>query len=346
MQSPFFRANSRTIGDLLDWSVRLYRARFGKLILTAAIFLVPLGLLSGIISGQTMTSYAAVFMQAMQDPEILANREVFTDIQNDNPLLALSYLLMPLSMAATGIATLALTGQALAVLQQRELGIGASIRLGLRRFWAWVGMTFAMYAAYFGVAIVVMVIFFILFFFLIIVASGFVAFENAAQGSEPGTAGFIGMLVGILCLYIGAFFLILAPFAYLAARWAVALPALLEQSLGPLEALSESWKLTKGQVRRTLGYVVLLYLFYSVIYIAILTLSMAASSMLLDSYTFASVAIFGLLGALLPVLWQPLAVAAYTVLYYDLRMRNQGYDLELRVQQLEAEVARAAQPPL
>ena len=48
------------------------------------------------------------------------------------------------------------------------------------------------------------------------------------------------------------------------------------------------------------------------------------------------------MSALLPILWQPLAIAAYTTLYYDLRMRNQGYDIELRIQQLEAEVARDA----
>lgn len=337
MLSPFFRTGPRSIGDLLDWAVRLYRARFGKLILTTAIFLVPLGLLSGIISGQTMTSYLSIFMQAMQNPEILADRQLLNDVQNNNPLLSLSYLLMPLSIAANGVVTLALTCQAIAIIHNRELGVWAGIRLGLRRFWAWVGMTLAMYAAYFGVAIGVMIMFFILFFFLAIVASGFLAFEGAG---EPGTAAFTGLLVGLVCLYGGILILVFAPFVYLSTRWAVTVPVLIDQEIGPLEALSASWKLTKGHVRRSLGYVILLYLFYGVLYLALMTLAFAGSSMTLTSTTFASIAIFGIIGALLPVLWQPLAVAAYTVLYYDLRMRNQGYDLELRIQQLEAEVTR------
>ena len=40
------------------------------------------------------------------------------------------------------------------------------------------------------------------------------------------------------------------------------------------------------------------------------------------------------------MLWQPIQSAAFVALYYDLRMRNQGYDLDLRIQQLETEVGR------
>ena len=32
------------------------------------------------------------------------------------------------------------------------------------------------------------------------------------------------------------------------------------------------------------------------------------------------------------------------MLYYDLRMRKQGYDLELRIEALETEVTRATNP--
>lgn len=341
MQSPFFRTGPRSIGDLLDWAVRLYRARFGKLMLTTAIFFVPLGLISGIISGQTMTSYLDIFMRALQNPEELSEQQMFAQLQGNNTLLSLSYLLMPLSIAATGIVTLALACQSIAILHNQELGIGNGIRLGLRRFWAWVGMTIAIYAVYAGIAIGLMIIFFILFFFIAVVAGGFMALGGAGQSGEPGVVGFVGLMVGLVCLYAGAVILVFAPFVYLSTRWSVAMPVLVDQNLGPLEALTESWKLTKGHVRHSLGYVILLYLFYGVLYLAFMTLAFAASSMTLTSYAYASIAIFGLVSALLPVLWQPLAVAAYVMLYYDLRMRNQGYDLELRIDQLEAEVARA-----
>ena len=115
MQSPLFRAGPLSVGDLLDWAVRLYRARFGKLILTTAIFLVPLGLISSLISGQTMTSYLNIFMTALQDPESLADQQqVIRELQGNNQWLSLSYLLMPLGIAANGLVTLALAYQSIA----------------------------------------------------------------------------------------------------------------------------------------------------------------------------------------------------------------------------------------
>jgi len=342
MLSPIFRAGPLSIGDLLDWAIRLYRARFGKLILTTAIFLVPIGVLSGIISGQTTTSYLQILLRAMQDPEILADRQLFADIQGDNStLITLSYLLMPLSIAAGGLVSLALTRQSLAAVHNQELSIGEGIRLGLQRFWPWLGMTLATYAVYVGVIILVAIILFIVFLFLAVVASGFMNVGNW-EGSQPGVVGFAGLLVGVFCLYVGMFILMFSPFVYLSTRWAVAIPILVDQNIGPLEALSESWKLTKGNVRRSVAYVVLLYLFYGIIYAAFMTIAVFVSSLTLTSNMLASVAIFGAVGAVLPILWQPIASAAYTMLYYDLRMRNQAYDVELRIQQLEAEVERGA----
>lgn len=341
MQSPIFRSGPLSIGDMLDWAIRLYRARFGKLILTTSIFLVPLGLLSGIISGQTMTSYLNIFLTAMQNPETVSEPGLISQFQGNSTLLTVSYLLMPIGIAVNGLVTLALARQAIAIVHEQELSIGESIRQGLRRFWAWVGMTFALYAAYAGVAILVFIAFFVVLFFLAFAAFGLAAFEGG-QGGDSGALAIVGMMVGLLCLYGGGVIIAVAPFLYLATRWAVAMPVLVDQGVGPLEALGESWKLTKGHVRRALGYVVLLYLFYGILYFACMTVAFAASSLVFTSSTLASIAIFGIVGALLPVLWQPIAVAAYVILYYDLRMRNQGYDLELRIQALEAEVERTA----
>jgi hypothetical protein len=56
------------------------------------------------------------------------------------------------------------------------------------------------------------------------------------------------------------------------------------------------------------------------------------------------------LSSIFTVLWQPLNVAAVVLLYYDLRVRKEGYDLALRVERLEAEVSppnvEAPEPPL
>lgn len=346
MQSPLFRAGPLSIGDLLDWTIRLYRARFGKLLLTAAIFMVPLGVLSGIITGQTMTSYLNIFLAAMQNPEAMTNPAAIAQLQGERNFTALGYLLTPLGLAINGLVTLALTVQVFATIRQEEMDAWTSVRRGAHRFWPWVGMTFATYAAYIGIGIVVALAFFFGAFFVAIIAGGFVAFNNGGGGGEPGFAAVAGMVVGLICVYVGAFILFVSPFIYVGARWAVAVPLMVDQEMGPLEALGESWQLTKGHIRHAMAFVVLLYLFYGVLYLAFMALAFAASGLALTSAssTVASVAIFSIVGALAPLFWTPIATAGYVMLYYDLRMRKQGYDLELRIEALETEVARAANP--
>jgi len=347
MQSPLFRSGPLSIGDLLDWTIRVYRARFGKLLLTSAIFMVPLGLLSGIITGQTMTSYLNIFLAAMQNPEAVVDPTAVAQLQGN--MTTLSYLLTPIGIAINGLVTLALTVQVIAAIKQEEMEALTSIRQGARRFWPWVGMTFATYAAYIGIGVVVFIVFFIGAFFLAVVAGGFFAFFTdgmTTSGSEPGFATMAGLAVGLVCVYAGALAIFFAPFLYVTTRWAVAIPLMVDQGLGPLEALGESWQLTKGHIRHALGFVVLLYLFYAIMYGAFMALASAASGLALTSAgsTVASVAIFSIINALVPLFWVPIITAGYVMLYYDLRMRKQGYDLELRIEALETEVTRAANP--
>lgn len=347
MQSPLFRSGPLSIGDLLDWTIRLYRARFGKLLLTAAIFMVPLGLLSGIITGQTMTSYLNIFLAAMQNPEAGIDPTAVAQLQGNTATL--SYLLTPIGLAIGGLVTLALTVQVFAAIRQEAMDTLTSIRQGARRFWPWVGMTFATYAAYIGIGVVVFIVFFIGAFFLAVVAGGFFAFFTegiTTGGGEPGFATMAGLVVGLICVYAGAIAIFLGPFLYVSTRWAVAVPLMVDQALGPLEALGESWQLTKGHVRHAMGFVVLLYLFYAIVYGAFMALAFAASGLALTSAssTVASVAIFSIINALVPLFWVPIITAGYVMLYYDLRMRKQGYDLELRIEVLETEVTRAANP--
>ena len=347
MQSPLFRAGPLSIGDLLDWTIRLYRARFGKMLLTAAIFMVPLGLLSGLVTGQTMTSYLTIFLEALQNPEAMTDPTAFAQAQGN--ITTLSYLLTPLGIAINGMVTLALTVQVMAAIKREDLDAWTSVRQGMRHFWSWVGMTFATYAAFIGIGSMVFIVIFIGAFFLAIVAGGFFAFFTdgvSTSGSEPGFATMAGLVVGVVCAYIGVFVLFVSPFLYVGTRWAVAVPLMIDQGMGPLEALGESWQLTKGHIRHSMAFVVLLYLFYGILYVAFMALAFAASGLALTSASspLASVAIFSLIGALAPLFWTPIATAGYVMLYYDLRMRKQGYDLELRIEALETEVTRATNP--
>ncbi|MEZ4622204.1 MAG: glycerophosphoryl diester phosphodiesterase membrane domain-containing protein [Caldilineaceae bacterium] len=343
MHAPVFFNRPLTIGDLLDWTFRIYRARFGKLILITAIFFVPIGLLSALITGQTMTGYLNIFMTLLQNPDVVADDQMFAALQNnEGALVGLSCLLAPISLALTGLVSLALTHQALTTVHNNEATIKQSIQEGWRRFWQWLGMYLISLIAYAGVTMVLGMLILMIFFGLAFAVGSAGAFNSNPLSGAPEAVVVTGMILGLICFYGLLFALIFGPFLYLYTRWTVAVPGIVDQGWDAVEALKQSWALTKGNVWRCFGYNLLLYLFYSVIYGSLMALGFGAAALVITSAAWASVAVFALVSSLLPILWQPIQSAAHAMLYLDLRMRNESYDLEMRITQLEEELGRDA----
>lgn len=303
MQSPLFWSGPLSLADLLDWTIRLYRARFGTLLFTVAIFMTPVWLLITIVVGPTMANNLNILLTAIQMPTVIVEPMVSAEAQGNMAILR--FLLTLIEIVINGLVMLVLTAQAIATIKQEEIATLTSIRQGAHRFWTWVGMTFTTYAAYIGI-------------FIACAVFGLVSFYAAITV---------------------AVFLVLS----VSARWAVAVPLIVDQRMGALAALRESRHLTKGHVRYAIGFVVLTLLFYGILYIAFMALAFAVSQVALTSASssFANVAIFTIADTLAPLLWMPIAAVGYVVLYYELRVRKQGYDLELRIDALETEVARA-----
>src|SRR4051812_48180789 len=58
-----------SIADLLDRAFRALRARFGILILSAAVVLIPLGLVTALLSGRFMTGYFDLILFTFMNPD-------------------------------------------------------------------------------------------------------------------------------------------------------------------------------------------------------------------------------------------------------------------------------------
>ena len=112
-QSPL--SGPMSVGDLLDRAFRLYRARFGVFLLTAAIFLVPVWIIISLVS-----------------PD-------FSDVK--------SLLIILAFMLANGCTILALSARIIAELHGRSLSIGEGIRRGTRRIVAYAGMSVTIWTA-------------------------------------------------------------------------------------------------------------------------------------------------------------------------------------------------------
>ncbi|MDQ3249782.1 MAG: hypothetical protein M3Q45_11325, partial [Chloroflexota bacterium] len=219
MPAPAPITGPLSLGDLLDRAFRIYRARFGSLVLTAAIFLVPLGILSGILSGTMLTSFFALFAQLLRNPNATPDAAIANLVQTSRDTTVISYALTLVSLVANAIITLALTGQSIAILHNQPMTLAESLRAALRRFWAFVGMSLTKWLVILAITVGFLMIVGCAVFALTFAASGLFATTGPAFLEDAdGAATIMGIVVLVCCLYLGIILLALLPTAYLTAR--------------------------------------------------------------------------------------------------------------------------------
>jgi hypothetical protein len=99
---------------------------------------------------------------------------------------------------------------------------------------------------------------------------------------------------------------------------------ILEQPIGAIRAMSRSWELTAG-----FRFKVFVAAFVAVLLFAVPLMVIGVLSAVGAMAGFRSQLLTGILGALLQVFVYPFLYVVITVLYYDLRVRKEGFDLEL-----------------
>jgi membrane-anchored glycerophosphoryl diester phosphodiesterase (GDPDase) len=137
-------------------------------------------------------------------------------------------------------------------------------------------------------------------------------------------------LLGLSALYlvISPLFLCLPVFVWLLVRWSVAIPALLAEGVGPIRALDRSWTLTRGNWWRMFGILLLMYLLTNVISGALgafalpvavvvpFVPAMVRGAIVITAQTLAAAAV------------QPALYLCIALLYFDLRIRHESFDLD------------------
>jgi hypothetical protein len=108
-----------------------------------------------------------------------------------------------------------------------------------------------------------------------------------------------------------------------------------ERSAG--ESFRRSWDLAKGEVGKILGTMVLAWLIFIVLY-ALLIVIVGLIVGLLGS---SNERMTSLLVAILLALVYPITGVVTTLLYYDIRVRREGYDLELMAREAPSPVPSA-----
>jgi hypothetical protein len=173
----------------------------------------------------------------------------------------------------------------------------------------------------------------------IIVAEHYVGRAITAVEAFRRAAPFIGRVIvaAVLSTLLMGFglMLLIIPGVIAIAGLAVTTPALVVEDIdSALGAMSRSWSLTKGhrwRILRALGTVVV------VMMLPIFALGgFAATQVTPEGTVGAGGVALGATAALLSALVQPLLYCVLTVAYYDLRIRKEAYDLELRAASMAA----------
>ena len=248
------------VGEQLDAAFKIYRRRFKTLVLCVLVPVVPISILSTLVTASTdENAFDPTATTTEFDGAMLGGTVVTT------------LLTVLLALLATGACTRAVAADYLGekVSWKESLGFAARKLLPL-------------------VALSILVV--------------------------------LASMLGLVALLIGA--------VYVAIRLVVSAPALLIEDAGVTGAMRRSWTLVKDNWWRTFGIVFVSSLLVAVI--SGLLAGLLLAPLFAGSENELLVASSITLGSILSnALTLPLQAAVLTVLYFDLRVRNEGFDLQL-----------------
>ncbi len=134
----------------------------------------------------------------------------------------------------------------------------------------------------------------------------------------PRIPAIVFALVLTFIAYVIGLILLIFPALYVAARLFAVAPAVVLERNGAFEALGRSGELADGHKWRILGVLLLTYGIF-------LTLNLGVSMLATSSGN--QIAIL-LVGAVFGIAAAPIVNLAVMVLYYDMRIRKEGFDVE------------------
>jgi hypothetical protein len=329
MPPPLQLTGPLSLGDLLDGAFRLYRSSFRKLVPTAAIFLVPVGILSVLLLGVTSAGFLSLFDTETVTPATDSILGYFGALAG---VTLLGYI-------ASGLAYVSMTAQVLAITNGEEIGVVEGIRRGLRRFLPYIGMMLLAGMAVGGIVFATYMAAVIVFIGMTLVLGGIFALTE----STPVLA--IGMTLLALMVFAVVFVAVVVPTGLMLARWIAAPTVVVAEEQGPMASLGRSWQLTRRRAWRGFGLLVLIAtLNFVILGLPTSMLQWTAMIVLPPQMLGWLTGVISGLAYFLNVLWYPFLVAALVLIYLDLRVRAESYDLELRIRQLEESVRPTTLP--
>jgi hypothetical protein len=315
-----------SIGDMFDAAFKLYRRHFLIFIGIVALVQVPMAIVQYLLQYVVGRAATLDVLQFSARPPVFRPGQNPLDSLPINSFLTFYAITIGVGVFQGLIIQSLITGALATAISRSYLGQPISIldayRFGLRRYLSLIGA--AMLLLLVGA-----------FMLLVFAGCSFgvvVAFAATLRGSQATT---LATLLGALFV-VGVVLLFIPVVLFFFIRFILSTQAIVLEGLGPLSGLARSWRLVgKSFWRALLIFVLVLVLSYIISVIpsllALFGLNLisggAATAQLRNQAIGTFIAQIGL------ILGLPLLFSIYTLLYYDLRIRKEGYDIELMAQQ-------------
>jgi hypothetical protein len=303
----------RSIGENLDAGFKLFTSNFKQLVTLAAIILVPVAILNAVISSAAGNFN---YLDLISDPESVDLADQF------GAFIALTML----TSIIGALGSLVVQAGAVGVIGDAYQGKQRTWREGLS-----IGLRKAFPVLLTGILIGLMAI--------SVVIVLVIAFIILAQVSE---------ILSVIVAFFAVFGLLISIFtlAY------VTVPALIVENLSPVQAIGRSVSMVRRRFWPTFwtGFLAAIIVgIISAIVSSIIQLSVAGPAFFSAAETgelsgglvFASSAVSS---ALVSIFQTPFLAAVGIAVYFDLRVRQEGFDLELLARELDASTTTQAPP--
>ena len=179
---------------------------------------------------------------------------------------------------------------------------------------------------------------------------GTISVSDAFAGIKGRILGLVGVMIGLgFGIGIG-FMLLLIPGIILSLMWALTIPVAVVENRGLVDSVARSSDLTKGSRGRVFViYFLFAVLFYIVLMVCLLPLLYMLGSFVKD-HGAGVVPIWYQAGApvgtfLTECLVGPLMTIGLSLLYYDQRVRKEGFDLQHMMASLESPQGPQSEAP-
>lgn len=294
----------RGVGDWLDGVFQVYRGGLRPLLALSVSIMLPLGLAGGLLAYSVTETFMSRILPLVEhsDPEVLG-LTILSLLGGRVPgyfgLLLLSYLAgIYLSVGGTWLVHKHLHGE--------PQKLAAIFRGSWRFFWRALGASLMRGLVYLGL-----------------------------WASLIGITVVLAIFTHQVWMTVVAWLIGAAAAVFIAIRWSLADQAIVVEGLGVFASLGRSFRLTAGRFWATFGRLLLYGLIVTAISAAMTTATSLLNTLVIAIHSTALIVALQGLQSLINALLRPLGWIAVTLIYFDLRIRKEGYDLEQKAKSLQ-----------